>query len=64
MDMPEFAPAIPAFRPSMDMPEFAPAIPAFRPSMDIKKRGLPKEASEGLSVAAHHGIVMAAPLLS
>jgi hypothetical protein len=58
------APEDPAFGPSMAMPAIAPALQAFRPSMDIKKRGLPKEASEGLSVAAHHGIVMAAPLLS
>jgi hypothetical protein len=44
---PEFAPAIPVYRPSMAMlkiapafpitPEFAPAIPVYRPSMAIKK---------------------------
>jgi hypothetical protein len=67
MDMPEFAPAIPAFRPSlvmpaiapalpafgpsMDMPEFAPAIPAFRPSMDIKK-----EASRRRPLNGHPGL--------
>jgi hypothetical protein len=30
----------PAFRPSMDMPEFAPAIPAFRPIHGHQKTGI------------------------
>jgi hypothetical protein len=36
--MPEIASAFPEFR-HLSIPEFAPAIPAYRPSLDIKKAG-------------------------
>jgi hypothetical protein len=51
MDMPEFAPAIPAFRPSLVMPAIAPALPAFGPSMAVKK-----EASRRRPLNGHPGL--------